>query len=49
MQAQVVLGKVDLFAGWGIALIDLTDYDRLATMQDPRDPMNPAARFENGR
>jgi hypothetical protein len=43
IQSQVVLGKVDVFAGWGIALIDLTDYDRLATVQDPRDPMNPAA------
>jgi len=43
IQTQVVLGKVDLFAGWGIALIDLTDYDRLATIQDPRDPLNPAA------
>jgi hypothetical protein len=28
VQSQFVLGKVDLFAGWGIARIFLTDYDK---------------------
>ncbi|MEP6653327.1 MAG: porin [Myxococcales bacterium] len=44
VQSQVVLGKVDLFAGWGIAQVFLTDYDGKHKVQDPRDPMNPAAR-----
>jgi hypothetical protein len=42
-QAMVVLGKVDVFGGAGIALIDQTQYDRELRVQDPRDPMNPAA------
>ena len=38
MQAQVVIRKVDLFAGWGITQIHLTDYDKNYTKPDPRDP-----------
>lgn len=37
-QAQVVLGRFDVFAGWGLAQIFLTDYDRLHRYLDPRDP-----------
>ena len=43
VQAQVVINKVDLFAGWGIAQVYLTDYDMKHKQQDPRDPNNPAA------
>ena len=28
VQTQVVVRKVDLFAGWGIAQVFLTDYDK---------------------
>jgi hypothetical protein len=45
VQAQVVLGKLDLFAGWGIAQVFLTDYDNKHKEQDPRDPTNSAARI----
>jgi hypothetical protein len=45
VQAQVVIGKVDLFAGWGIAQVYLTDYDKKFKAQDPRDPNNPAAQI----
>jgi hypothetical protein len=44
-QAQVVIQKVDLFAGWGLAQIFLNQFDRLHTHQDPRDPTNPSARI----
>ena len=44
VQAQVVIRKVDLFAGWGIAQVYLNNYDNVHTEQDPRDPMNPNAR-----
>jgi hypothetical protein len=37
-QTQFVLGKFDLFAGWGMAQIFLTDYDKLHKRPDPRDP-----------
>jgi len=37
-QAQVVIQKVDLFAGWGITQIYLTDYDKNYLKPDPRDP-----------
>jgi len=37
-QTQIVLGKFDLFAGWGLAQIFLTDYDKLHRRPDPRDP-----------
>ena len=45
VQAQVVIRKVDLFAGWGIAQVFLTDYDNKHKAQDPRDPNNPAAQI----
>jgi len=38
VQSQVVIRKVDLFAGWGLAQIFLTQFDRLHTKPDPRDP-----------
>jgi hypothetical protein len=38
VQAQVVIRKVDLFAGAGITQIHLTDYDKNYTKPDPRDP-----------
>ena len=38
VQAQVVIRKVDLFAGWGITQVHLTDYDKNYTKPDPRDP-----------
>ena len=44
VQVQVVVGKVDLFAGGGIVQIDLTDYDQGAKVQDPRNPTDPNAR-----
>jgi hypothetical protein len=44
VQVQVVVGKVDLFAGGGIVKIDLTDYDLGAKVQDPRNPTDPNAR-----
>ena len=37
-QAQVVIRKVDLFAGWGITQVYLTDYDKNYKKPDPRDP-----------
>ena len=37
-QTQVVLGKFDLFAGWGLAQIFLTEYDKRHRRLDPRDP-----------
>lgn len=43
VQTQVVVRKFDLFAGWGIAQVFLTDYDNKHTEQDPRDPTNVAA------
>jgi predicted porin len=43
VQAQVVVQKVDLFAGWGIAQVYLTDFDTKHKVQDPRDPTNTAA------
>jgi hypothetical protein len=41
-QTQVVLGKFDLFAGWGLAQIFLTDYDIKHRRLDPRDPTGQA-------
>ncbi len=38
VQAQVAIRKVDLFAGWGITQIYLTDYDKNVFHSDPRDP-----------
>jgi len=38
VQTQVVIGKVDLFAGWGITQVHLTDYDKNYKKPDPRDP-----------
>jgi hypothetical protein len=38
VQGQVVIRKVDLFAGWGITQVYLTDYDKNYTKPDPRDP-----------
>jgi hypothetical protein len=38
VQGQVVIRKFDLFAGWGIMQIYLTDYDKNYTKPDPRDP-----------
>jgi hypothetical protein len=43
VQAQVVVEKFDLFAGWGIAQVYLTDFDTKHKVQDPRDPTNTAA------
>jgi hypothetical protein len=40
VQTQVVLGKFDLFAGWGLAQIFLTEYDRKHRTLDSRDPTN---------
>jgi porin-like protein len=37
-QLQVVVKKVDLFAGWGMVQVFLTDYDQLHKQADPRDP-----------
>jgi len=42
-QLQVVLGKFDLSAGYGIARVFLTDLDRTPD-QDPRDPNNMDAK-----
>jgi hypothetical protein len=39
-QSQVVLGKFDLFAGWGIARVNLTDFDK-QKVHDPRLPSDP--------
>jgi hypothetical protein len=38
VQGQVVIRKVELFAGWGITQIYLTDYDKNYLKPDPRDP-----------
>ena len=38
VQSQFVIGKVDLFAGWGLVQVFNTDYDNLHTIADPRDP-----------
>jgi hypothetical protein len=43
VQTQVSIRKVDVFAGWGIVQVYMTDYDSKYTMQDPRDPTNPNA------
>jgi hypothetical protein len=43
-QTQFVIKKVDLFAGAGLVQVFLTDYDKLHTEQDQRDPTNPNAR-----
>jgi hypothetical protein len=43
VQTQVSIRKADVFAGWGIVQVYLTDYDGKYTMQDPRDPTNPNA------
>ena len=43
VQTQVVVRSFDVFAGWGIAQVYLTDYDTKHKEQDPRDPTNPAA------
>jgi hypothetical protein len=40
-QAQVVLGKFDVFAGWGLAQIFMTDYDKKHRTVDPRGTPNP--------
>ena len=45
VQAQVVVRKFDVFAGWGIAQVYLTDYDKKFKAPDPRDPNNPAAQI----
>jgi len=45
VQAQVVVQKFDLFAGWGIAQVYLTDYDRKHTVPDPLDPTMMAQVF----
>jgi hypothetical protein len=44
VQTNVVVRKAELFAGWGIAQVYLTDYDNKHTVQDPRDPNNLNAR-----
>ncbi len=38
VQTQVVIQNFDVFAGWGIAQVYLTNYDRKFTKPDPRDP-----------
>jgi hypothetical protein len=38
VQGQVVIRKLDLFAGWGITQVYLTDYDKNYKKSDPRDP-----------
>jgi hypothetical protein len=38
VQSQVVLGKFDLFAGWGLTQVFQTSYDKTHTVGDPRDP-----------
>jgi hypothetical protein len=38
VQTQVVIRNFDLFAGWGIAQVYLTNYDRTFKKTDPRDP-----------
>jgi hypothetical protein len=38
VQSQVVIKKFDLFAGWGMAQIFLTDFDKNHRRPDPRDP-----------
>lgn len=40
-QAQVVLGQFDLFAGWGITRVFLTDYDRTQ-------PQNSNLKYQTG-
>jgi hypothetical protein len=45
VQSRVELGKIDLFAGWGLARAFATEYDRTHTVQDPRDLMNAAAQI----
>ena len=45
VQTNVLVRKAELFAGWGIAQVYLTDYDKKHTEQDPRDPNNPNARI----
>lgn len=45
VQTQFVIRKFDLFAGWGVAQVYLTDHDNLAKVQDPRDPANPNAQI----
>jgi hypothetical protein len=44
VQSQLAFQDFDVFAGWGIVQIYLTDYDNKHTVQDPRDPTNPNAR-----
>jgi hypothetical protein len=41
-QSQVVIKKFDLFAGWGMAQIFKTDFDKGHTHADPRDPTGVA-------
>ncbi len=38
VQSQVVVGKADLFAGWGLVQVFLTDFDEKHKIADPRDP-----------
>jgi hypothetical protein len=42
VQSQVVVKKFDLFAGWGLVQVLLTDYDNKYTIPDPRDPTGVA-------
>jgi hypothetical protein len=41
-QSQIVIRKVDLFAGAGLVQVFLTDYDSKHTQADPRDPTGVA-------
>ena len=43
VQTMVSIRKVDVFAGWGIVQVYMTDYDGKYTMQDPRNPTDPNA------
>src|SRR5439155_4346289 len=45
VQAQVVVRNFDVFAGWGIAQVYLTNYDRKHTDFDRRDPTMVARIF----
>jgi hypothetical protein len=45
VQSRIELGKIDLFAGWGLVRAFASAYDRTHTAQDPRDPTNPDAQI----
>jgi hypothetical protein len=42
-QLQLVFGRVDLFAGAGIARVFLTDFDKTPNKPDPTDPLSASA------